>query len=428
MKALRAHLALVAPVLAALAVACAPAGEEDVDADEGAQSEQRPPDMRPELAQVNDVSILYPLPTNAGELEGLLPATTAALGGPLVPAAVYEKAFGAPGTLQTGGTPAAPPLAGLRLVAARFDPCFAAIGPVDDATCDNQLRLIFQPVKVDTGADDTAIHAFYSLSRAELRDAVEEVIAIRRSRSDERLGALAPHPLMKSEGLRGATARAIGAVIVKYAGASNLSRFTIFTTSGLGTAWNFTGFDIAASGDVSRMPIPNVPDGAPMVAFFAGFRPGELTGEPPFTPAATGARPEDNMQLLGNGAWAARSSVDAERRQVAFDATVRVENPALHSPDTVDCATCHAAEPARRIVGEGKLGLTLRDRSAAFVASAEFVPADERKLTSIDTGGINVHMFSYKGKAASIHPRTVNESADVVAYLNANVLTARRPR
>ncbi|MBX3204211.1 MAG: hypothetical protein KF764_04030 [Labilithrix sp.] len=428
MKALRANLALLAPVLVALAAACAPSGDEDVDADEGAQSEQRPPDMRPELAQVNDVSILYPLAKNADELGGLLGASHEALGGALLPQSVYEKAFGAPGTLQTGGTPAAPPLAGLRVVAARFDPCFAAIGPTDDASCDNQLRLIFQPVKVETGADDTAIHAFYSLSRAQLKAAVEEVIAVRRASGDERLGALAPHPRMQSEGLRGATAKAINAVVVKYAGAANLSRFTVFTTSGLGTAWNFTGFDVARTGDVSRMPIPNLPDGAPMVAFFAGFRPGELTGEPPFTPAASGAKPEDNLQLLGNGVWAARSSVDADRRQAAFDATVRVENPALHSPDTVDCASCHAAEPARRLVGEGKLRLTLKDRAAAFVASAEFVPAAEMKLTSIDTGGINVHMFSYKGKVASIHPRTVNESADVVAYLNANVLTARRPR
>ena len=425
----RPNLALLASVLVALAAACAPAGEtEDVDADEGAQSEQRPPDLRPELAQVNDVSVLYPLAKNTDELEGLLSSSAEALGGSLLPKAVYEKAFGAPGTLQTGGTPAAPPHAGLRVVAARFDPCFGAIGPTNDATCVNQIRLIFQTVKVDTGADDTAIHAFYTLSREALKDAVQEVIAVRRARSDERLGALAPHPLIESEGLRGATAKAISAVITKHAGAANLSRFTVFTTSGLGTAWNFTGFDISPSGDVVRAPIANVPGGAPMVAFFAGFRPGELSGEPPFTPAATGAKPEDDMQVLGNGAWVARSSVSAEKRQAAFDATFRIENPNLHSPDTIDCASCHAAEPARRIVGEGKLGLTLKDRRAAFVASTEFVPAADMKLTSIDTSGIDVHMFSYKGKVASNHPRTVNESAAVVAYLNANVLDARRPR
>ena len=136
-----------------------------------------------------------------------------------------------------------------------------------------------------------------------------------------------------------------------------------------------------------------------MVAFFAGFRPGELSGEPPFTPAATAAKPEDDMQVLGNGAWAARSSVSAERRQPAFDATFRIENPNLHSPDTIDCASCHAAEPARRLVGEGKLGLTLKDKRAAFVASGEFVPAADMKLTRIDISGIDVHMFSTRARS-----------------------------
>jgi hypothetical protein len=426
MKALTLSLALAAA--AALAAACAPATTDEVEADEAAQTEQRPPDMRPELAQVNDVSILFPLAKSAAELEGHLAAAAPALGGELLPKAVYEKGVGAPGTLQTGGTPAAPAHGGLRLVAARFDPCFAALGPTNDASCDNQLRLIFQPVKADTGADDTAVHVFYSLTREQLKDALQDVIAIRRAGGDERLGALGPHPLMKSEGLRGTTAKAINATIQKYAGAENIMRFTVFTTSGLGTAWNFTGFDVARGGEVSRTKIANVPDGAPMVAFFAGFRPGELSGEPPFTPAATGAKPEDNMQLLGNGTWAARASVADEKRQAAFDAAVRIENPTLHSPDTVDCASCHAAEPARRLVGEKKLGLTLKDRANSFVASTEFVPTADTRLTSVDAAGINVHMFSYKGKVASVHQRTVNESAAVVAYVNAKVLDARRER
>jgi hypothetical protein len=423
MNAARSLLLLAASGLAG--AACAPAPTAEVDADESAQTAQRPPDLRPELAQVNDVSILYPLAKTAAELAGHLAAGAPALGGELFPKAVYEKGVGVPGTLQTGGTPAAPPHAGLRLVAARFDPCFAAIGPTDDASCQNQVRLVFQTVKVETGADDSAVHVFYSLTRERLKDAVQDVIAARRTGGDDRLGALGPHPLMKSEGLGGGTAKAINAILLRYAGAENLTRFTVFTNSGLGTAWNFTGFDVAGS-NLSRMKVPNVPESAPMVAFFAGFRAGELSGEPPFTPAAAGAKPEDNMQLLGNGTWAARASVAAEKRQAAFDATVRIENPDLHSPDTVDCASCHAAEPARRLVGEKKLGLSLKDRASAFVASTEFVPAADMRATSVDASGIDVHMFSYKGKVASVHQRTINESAAVVAYLNAKVLAARR--
>lgn len=395
-------------VLALLtAAACAPAMQDDAASDEAAATE-RTPDLRPELAQMNDVSILFPLAKNDAELAGMISAKD------VIDASAYETVFGAPGTLLVGGTPAAPPHASLKVVAARFDPCFGA-------TCESQIRLVLQPVKT-TGADDTAIHAFFPLTRETLKDAVQSVIAVRRANNgDARLGALGPHPLMKKEGLLGKTSKAIGEIIKKHATPARLSRMTVFTTSGLGSAWNFTGFDLK-DGAATRMPIPNVE--GPMVAFFVGFRPGELSGEPPFTPAAN-PKPEDNMQLLGNGTWAARSSVKAEARQQAFDAAVRIENPDLHSPETVDCASCHAAEPARRLVGERKLKLTGKAESK-FAADPIFVPAAETALTSVDTTGVDVHMFSYKGANASIHQRTVNETAAVVAYLNAQVLDAKR--
>ncbi|MBX3231035.1 MAG: hypothetical protein KIT84_36860 [Labilithrix sp.] len=401
---------LLALLLAAAAAACAPALEDDAASSDSAQTE-RTPDLRPELAQMNDVSILFPLAKDDGELAGLIPASK------VIAAESYEKAFGAPGTLLVGGTPAAPPHASLKVVAARFDPCFG------DA-CESQVRLVLQPVKVSGGADDTAIHAFYPMSRDELKDTVESVIAVRRANAgDARLGALGPHPLMKKEGLLGKTSKALRAILEEAATPERLTRMTVFTTSGLGTAWNFTGFDLA-DGAATRMPIPNIP-GAEMVAFFAGFRPGELSGEPPFTPAVKDAKAEDNMQLLGNGTWASRASVKAEDRQRAIDAAVRIENPTLHSPDTVDCASCHAAEPARRLVGEKKLKLTA-SRDAAFVADDLFVPAAETALTSAGAPGINVHMFSYKGTDAGVHQRTVNETAAVVAYMNEKVLDARR--
>lgn len=413
---------LLVPILAAL-VACS------MGADSGESEDdvvKRRADLRPELAQVNDVSILYPLPDSAEDLDALLSASIDARGGPLLPKVLYEDAFGVPGAAPVGPmfVPPGPAHASLRLVAARFDPCFAALGTIDDASCTNHVRLIFQTVTAETGAADTAVHAFYALSRQELKDSVQQAIAIRRTAGDDRLGALGPHPRMKSQGLKGPAATAINALIKNIAGTANLARITVFTQNGMGQRWNFSGFDIA-NGTATRMKIPNLPEDAPLVSFFAGLVNGDLTGDPAFTPAATGAKPEDNMQLLGNSAKAT-AEPSLEKRQAAFDAAVRIENPTLHSPNTVDCASCHSAEPTRRIVGETKLGLSLKDPKNLFVANAKFVPKADLALGSVDTRGVDVHMFSYKGKVASIHQRTVSESAAVVAYLNANVLDARR--
>lgn len=76
------------------------------------------------------------------------------------------------------------------------------------------------------------------------------------------------------------------------------------------------------------------------------------------------------MQLLGNLATAKAASKTAQ--QAAFDAALRIENPTKHSPDTIDCASCH--------------------------------------------------VFSYRDGHPMIAVRVINETASVVAYLNGSVL------
>jgi hypothetical protein len=385
-------------VLAASAVGCtAPAFDAQSD-----DIEER------DRVQLGDVSVLLPLARTREETAEYLAASTAARGGELLPRAVYEAAFGPPGKLQSGGTPAAPRHADLRLVGFRFDPCFAHLGPVDAETaCDNQVRLVFQTFSKPGYADDTAVPAFYALERDELAAAIDEMIALR---GDARLGPLGPHPLVAEEGLAGHTHDALAAVVTRYAGAANLTRITEFTTSGLGTAWNFSGVEVLPEG-TKRIDLVHVPAGSEVVAFFRGFTPGKLGGEPPFSPASS-APPEDNMQLLGNQTWAERAP--AAERELAFDAAVRIENPTLHTPETTDCASCHAAAPARALVGEAILGLA--DDGLDFVADGRFVPEDDLAELPLDAT-VSMHMFSYKGATPSIHRRTVHESAAVVAFL-----------
>src|SRR5687767_15070742 len=126
-----------ATLLLAVAACAAPASDDDADTSEAAATS----DLRPELAQVNDVSILFPLAkSRAGFDRGYLTPASTGNGGAILPKAIYERAFGPPGTLQIGGTPAAPALANLKLVAVRFDPCFAERSATpDESACKNQM-------------------------------------------------------------------------------------------------------------------------------------------------------------------------------------------------------------------------------------------------------------------------------------------------
>src|SRR5262245_12736791 len=89
-------------------------------------------DRRTGSAQMNDLSVLYPLASTQREFDVYLSASSAGVGGSLLPQTVF-------GAVDTRGIA----FDRLRLVALRLDPCFAHIGPISDpSTCKNQLRLI----------------------------------------------------------------------------------------------------------------------------------------------------------------------------------------------------------------------------------------------------------------------------------------------
>ena len=306
------------------------------------------------------------------------------------------------------------------MVAFRIDPCFANIGPVTDASkCQNQLRIIYQAVTFQAGGAGTvdgAVHAFYSLSREELVGVVGELVALRtKENGTKTLGALAVHPLLASQGLLGNEAKGLAKILTSHAGTKNLVRFTIFTPGNLATRWDFRGFDVAQGKTAQPMIIPTLPAQTTDVSFFAGFG-SDLAGG--FTPPT---KAKDDMQLLGNLATA-RAASKADQ-QAAFDGALRIENPSKHSPDTIDCASCHVAGPATVLTG-GKLSLSATGNDNAFKRDSKFVSAAEMKQTTAVGGDTsrNFHVFSYRDGHPMIAMRVINETASVITYLNGSVL------
>ena len=376
-------------------------------------------------AQMNDVTIVMPLADTQAEFnKGYLAATSVGLGGALLPKALYTKEIPDPvGPVGIGGD-VSMRYADLRIVAVRLDPCFANVGPVvDDSKCDNQLRVIFQDLSYKSGstsAMDGAVHAFYSLSRAELTKTLQEIIALRiASGQTTSMGALKPHPLLVTQGLDGAFGIGLQKIILSHAGMSNLMRFTHFASRNLATAWDFVGFDVK-NGATSPMVIPTLSGKTTAVSFFAGFG-APISGG--FTPETTS---KDDVAVLVNVDNATKAT--AKARQAAFDASLRIDNPGFHSPNTMDCASCHVAESARVLMGVGKFEMSAVGNPNAFAADPKFVSATSTKSTAgpaKQKQGFNVHMLSYKFDSLSIGQRVINETASVVAYANGHLLTQK---
>jgi hypothetical protein len=367
---------------------------------------------------LNDVSILFPLGADAGSVE-LVSVSASGERGVLLPEDLYDSLGHITGSTFIG--PISPGAQGdalysnLYVVAARIDPCFASLEPdPTGASCLNQLRLIVQEVTLQDGAPaafDSALHLFYSLSRDELKTFARGVLALRLASGGVSTGPLAPHPLLSAQGLEGPFASGLRALILQFAGAQRLTRVTRFSNHEP-EFWVFDGFDLSSTLDSTHLIIPTLPDAANTQTFTLGANPangGDMNGQ--FLPETTASA--DLAPLAGSNT----AQLTAPARQAAFNALVQIENPALFSPNTIDCASCHLATPTELLVAAPQYGFHESGNDGAFAPDLRFVAASALLPTFNPGAQFNLHAFSYVAGTPAINQRVVNESAAIVAYL-----------
>jgi hypothetical protein len=316
---------------------------------------------------------------------------------------------------------------GLYAVAFRLDPCFGQLGAITDPSqCANQLRVVFQPVVYDDGsgpiAQDAAIHAFYSITREQLLDIASAIVAAREAAGGSAdLGPLAPNSVVVQQGFTGAYAQKLMSLIVQYAGAANLVRFTSFqieliaATNGAapgpigGLTWDFSSFTVANGAPTPRV-IPTLADQPTTMGLSAEVNPLEATLVP-------GTTSTDNLDLLTSYSQAMAATPAALGS--ALDSALRIENPHDNSPDTIDCASCHMAQPAIQLVAM-PLGMSTSGNSDAFVPASSIPAADLAQTTMlVDSSDVlNVHAFSYRNASPMINQRVINETAANLAYVS----------
>lgn len=406
-------------------------------------SSSSPTPPAPSNLQMNDLSVMMPLPQSDAELAAWMAPTSPGVGGAILPDSIITT------------VPIGIDTTSLRVAAFRLDPCFGALGSaIDDATCQNQLRIVWEPMFAEdqngvtpdgagsgsgsavtpaVSVADAALHAFYSISRDQLLSLVNEIVDARvADGGDHDLGPLAPNPIIASEGLSGTLAQSYASILGRYAGGANLVRVTFFEVEavdgiaggsggqnpiGGGEFWELNSFNVADGSATPRaiptlMPQDGVPDGGSDVqngmSLSASLDPLESSGSP-------GTTSNDNIALLEStieAGSAAKSDV-----QAAFDSALRIENPHDNSPDTIDCASCHLAQPALQLVG-APLGMSATGDANAFVPDSRIPVADLAQTTSLDSDGIlNIHAFSYRDVQPMINQRVINETAANWAYI-----------
>ena len=227
---------------------------------------------------------------------------------------------------------------------------------------------------------------------------------------------------MAAQGLGGAFSKAVQALVLRYAGETNLVRATGMTAANAGFNWEFFGFEFpnGAPGAPAPIAIAGLPTNTAREIFFRGFSPSTLDGT--FTPSPSG--PDNFTALAKEGTVATLAAADKAKIAAAL---VHFTNPAFTTPDSVDCAQCHTADPLEVNIAAKKAGISTADHPDAFkpderwVLEAEMAPSDF-SFGRMDAPAVIVHAFSYAQAIPTVSRRTVNETAAVVAFLNNSYL------
>jgi hypothetical protein len=331
-----------------------------------------------------DVSILYPIDAMTGR-DQLIGGAEVGQYGPLLGADLLAS-------LGSGG------FSDLRLVSVRLDPCAA------HGNCGSEVRVVWQPVLAQGGADDGAVHAIYAVPADELERLLEQILTLKAmygagvSYGD----SLGVQPILAATGLDGGFARGLHALWLAHLGQERITRATFLVHMNLdGDFWQFKRFD--RQGD-AMVAVDVVGTSSPVTMVSGSSALADTLGAigasvevmptvPAMIPIVSGGRPSQATAELSD----------------AFAAAIATLDPTRHNSEDTDCVSCHVAEGARSI------GV----REYGFVDAGAF--ANARSLTYVRAGSAitNFHAFGYLGTSISVMQRTANESALVADRMQA---------
>lgn len=358
---------------------------------------------------LNDISVLLPLPAAEKWNTLLQPEQTGTLGTLLPRPYVVEHM---PTLLQF--TENAKIYPDFRVIGFRVDPCFAE--GREPVKCKQQIRFVWQPLKIvdeRTQTVDVALHSFYELNDLEFKKLIQQLKDLKQAHSelDQTANvALSIHPIILQQGLEGAYHQELQKIILSYVGQKNLSRITFMQLFANETVWFFGGLDILSDGSFKKINIPRINftlqqfiNSAPPARASTSFL-GRIFPVP--------SQKEDNINLLLSDS----RLLDAKSETEIVDAVrsaYKMENPTLHNPGTLDCVSCHAAQPSRIWAQTHFANFNYGDLSQVIYKAA---PTGQNLINISPLKNLTniVRIFGYFDDQPIVTTRAINETNEAV--------------
>jgi hypothetical protein len=340
---------------------------------------------------MNDVTIVVPLPERVAEPVLLLGSDRADDSTPLVPRALFDHLTAD----STRSILADDAYDRLQLVAVRFDLCdHTAPGPCP-LSGDASLRLIFQPLRDELGAEDVGFHAFYSIAEAEIPVALQtlgELSALRNGPAEP----LAPSATL-AEG-KVEYVEKLRAFVRASAGEQRLIRLTmnaqplIFSS----ITWLFRGVERRGT-QFEDLSISGTTETTQQVT---------LVGEGFFLVNPMSDTPPGLARALDRTQFEAASD---EEKRAALEALVAADNPLTNSTDTIACPACHTSTVA--LASRAKdMGLDPATLPGSYETSFDVSVEAGMSKTNDQT----LRALGFLGRKVMISQRVANDTALVL--------------
>lgn len=371
------------------------------------------------LFDVNDVSILWPLPKLRVNLTQLINLD----GTGFLSKENFDRIMDI-GVIEDDPGYAFWRIKYWYIVAARLDTCAKVLptGP-----CETELRLVSQPMMHFSdsalGADN-ALHLIYHLSADQGKEVAKILYDLKTQDPNMSTNGkpLDIHPIMAAQGLEGAFAQGMRTLVTTYARETNLKEATAMLRLNA-KEWRFVRSLPNAAGELEIAALPFV-DG-PQQTLFGEVRPDRAPG------IFNEIRPHGtNADSLNEAADSDEPSVGGfyklpeQRQNELLQAALRIDNPLVHTPSTIDCVSCHMASRVLARV-KGRDYLEVNDGNPD-----RYIPPMPMTMTNITedreiTLGYTSRGFGYgimTPRGASVTQRVINDSARIASDLNQNYL------
>jgi hypothetical protein len=393
---------------------------------------------------MTDVTILYPQPEKWDFVDDMLGPSSEDAKGELLPASLFQQIADLPAPKMIGpdGNEIDPQkklfaqwadnFAFLRVVGIRLDPCFGETSNLGASSCTSTIRLVAQFFFRGPNASsqpffdsNASIHLFYQVSQSDFATLAKEMLALRISTglplqkgliSQQQNGV---HPVLKEQGLRGEYANKLKATILKYAGEQTLTRIAFSVedrsnpqASGYynqqqgvpDSRWVFGGFE-HRGGRLVPLNIASLGDytGLQTVDTFPGQR-----GDKNLVTVNPAIRISDDVFAAFNLVKQPDGRMGAADVEKGRAAARKLQNPGNYTAGNSDCGSCHMAKQA--LASQQPTSTDLDFKSYTFRLDA----------THASIGPFR--MFGWEQGRPVIAARVVNETANVLEYLNKNVM------